>query len=108
MDQAAPSPVSSQRKSRVVNLFLDKILKAVKKLFRGSREDEPGASFDEVLSEEWVEIAQRRSNAKCQVGEKPTQPNLVGVAFSGGGIRSATTCLGALQGLQNLRLLRIF
>lgn len=33
---------------------------------------------------------------------------LVGLAFSGGGIRSATFGLGVLQGLGNLRLLRFF
>ncbi|HEV7844109.1 MAG TPA: hypothetical protein VGO69_10465, partial [Pyrinomonadaceae bacterium] len=34
--------------------------------------------------------------------------NLVGLALSGGGIRSATFCLGLLQGLQEMKLLRIF
>jgi hypothetical protein len=34
--------------------------------------------------------------------------DLVGLAFSGGGIRSATFCLGFLQGLSHLGLLRCF
>ena len=33
---------------------------------------------------------------------------LVGLAFSGGGIRSGSVCLGFLQGLARLRLLRLF
>ena len=37
-------------------------------------------------------------------GERPL--NLIGLAFSGGGIRSATLNLGVLQGLQELDLLR--
>ncbi len=36
------------------------------------------------------------------------QENLVGLAFSGGGIRSATFNLGILQGLADLKLLRYF
>ena len=34
--------------------------------------------------------------------------DLVGLALSGGGIRSATFCLGLLQGLERLRLLPVF
>ena len=37
-----------------------------------------------------------------------SQMGFVGLALSGGGIRSATFCLGFLQELQRLRLLRIF
>ena len=41
---------------------------------------------------------------RIRTGEQPT--HLVGLAFSGGGIRSATFNLGVLQGLQELDLLR--
>jgi hypothetical protein len=41
---------------------------------------------------------------RMRTGELPT--NLIGLAFSGGGIRSATFNLGILQGLQELDLLR--
>ena len=41
---------------------------------------------------------------RIRTGERPT--NLIGLAFSGGGIRSATFNLGILQGLQELDLLR--
>ena len=63
-------------------------------------------SFKEVLKEERHEIQQRRTVAfNCQV-EPPR--NLAGLALSGGGIRSATFCLGVLQGLNNLGLLKMF
>ncbi len=39
-------------------------------------------------------------------GEEPDDLTLVGLAFSGGGIRSATFNLGVLQGLENVGLLR--
>ncbi|HEX8131278.1 MAG TPA: hypothetical protein VF527_19420, partial [Pyrinomonadaceae bacterium] len=35
-------------------------------------------------------------------------PNLTGLALSGGGIRSATFCLGLLQGLERQNVLRVF
>ena len=72
--------------------------------------------FAEVFRDEWNEIYNRRKNAYAD----PPQPdvtgfdgkyapeNLVGLAFSGGGIRSATFCLGVLQALNELNLLRIF
>src|SRR5438477_8093436 len=60
--------------------------------------------FDDVYRAEWREIYQRR---KETFAEKPP-PDLVGLAFSGGGIRSATICLGALQALDALKLLPIF
>ena len=41
---------------------------------------------------------------RLRTGERPH--NLIGLAFSGGGIRSATFNLGILQGLQELDLLR--
>lgn len=68
--------------------------------------------LDEVLKDEWNEIRTRRErwfeNGKtgCQDGRPPA--NLVGLALSGGGIRSATFSLGVLQELNRLRLLGIF
>src|SRR2546423_27290 len=68
--------------------------------------------FTRVFREEWQEIQQRRRVAcpQAQAGADICQPpvNLVGLALSGGGIRSATFCLGLLQGLEDLNLLPIF
>jgi hypothetical protein len=83
-----------------------------------STQDEP-VQFREVFREEWVEIRTRRRVAGIEsakaggaaedvdVAGRPP-PKLVGLAFSGGGIRSATVCLGVLQALEKLKLLRIF
>ncbi|HEY9404358.1 MAG TPA: hypothetical protein VIQ24_16995 [Pyrinomonadaceae bacterium] len=73
--------------------------------------------FDEVFREEWREIKTRREACRaqedCQLkyeqGSDALPPNdLVGLALSGGGIRSATFCLGLLQGLNKARLLPVF
>ena len=69
--------------------------------------------FTQVYREEWLEIHQRRSRAcpqsRLKTGNVCQPPrNLVGLALSGGGIRSATFCLGLLQGLKELELLYIF
>lgn len=73
--------------------------------------------FAEVFRDEWKEIYTRRKRAYPQPPQQPdvtgfdgkhAPENLVGLAFSGGGIRSATFCLGVLQALQELKLLRIF
>src|SRR5215212_1180620 len=75
--------------------------------------------FRDIFEKEWEEIRTRREVAKVEsspggnstdyvdVPGKPP-PNLVGLAFSGGGIRSATVCLGVLQALNKLKLLPIF
>ena len=52
---------------------------------------------------EWI-----RDSRKARLGSTPTGPaqnNLIGLAFSGGGIRSATFNLGVLQGLAKSKLL---
>lgn len=78
---------------------------------------DPPIQFDVVFSEEWVEINKRReacrASGECGVeyaaasGALP--PNkLAGLALSGGGIRSATFCLGLLQGLNDAGLLHAF
>ena len=71
--------------------------------------------FDEVFREEWKEVYTRRCKAYESWKKDLTgfdgvnaPENLVGLAFSGGGIRSATFCLGILQGLHELKLLHIF
>ena len=72
--------------------------------------------FDEVFREEWQEVYKRRlsayapdpANDPTGFDGKSAPQNLVGLALSGGGIRSATFCLGVLQGLHELKLLRIF
>jgi GNAT superfamily N-acetyltransferase len=85
-----------------------------------------GASFDQVLAHELDAIAARReANNQNKTPPPPmdnapkdlppdgvqrwraSQMNLVGLAFSGGGIRSATLNLGILQGLARHRILPI-
>ena len=75
------------------------------------------ATFDEVLRKELEAIEERR---KPLLGGAPAPApaatpretafdrNLVGLTFSGGGIRSGTLGVGFLQGLAKLRLLRLF
>jgi hypothetical protein len=72
--------------------------------------------FEEVFKEEWQEIYERRikhygadpKNLAVGIDGKHAPENLVGLSLSGGGIRSATFSLGVLQGLQELKLLRLF
>ena len=85
------------------------------------------SEFDDVLQKELEQVDQRRRER--QFGEPPDpvvlpgqaavpplekeqakarQRQLVGLAFSGGGIRSATFNLGFLQGLAGLGLLKMF
>ena len=52
--------------------------------------------------------SRRRSGDKQHIPIPRSTPNLVGLALSGGGVRSATFALGALQALNERRLLRIF
>ncbi|MDD2775960.1 MAG: patatin-like phospholipase family protein [Gallionella sp.] len=77
-------------------------------------------TFKEICDEEWKIIREGRDCArrvdiqevaeiqrdalKAEKTEKPH--NLVGLAFSGGGIRSATFNLGVLQGLAEAKLLK--
>lgn len=70
--------------------------------------------FDEVYRKEWEEIQTRRatqlyiSRAKDSHDKDCKPEALTGLALSGGGIRSATFCLGLLQGMHSLKMLRIF
>ena len=58
--------------------------------------------FCDVLREEFAYIARRRFAA---APPRQVKDGLVGLALSGGGIRSSTTCLGILQTLSKLRIL---
>ena len=66
-------------------------------------------SVSTVLEEERRQVAAARD---LRIGIDPTRPDaadsLIGLAFSGGGIRSATFNLGILQALARERLLRAF
>jgi len=68
------------------------------------------SEFEEVFREEIGYIDRRRRAAKQKTGKldaKPTVANkLVGLAFSGGGIRSATFNLGVLQALRRWSLFK--
>jgi hypothetical protein len=71
--------------------------------------EHPQLTFSYVHREELSEVQKRREKQCYERADIDNpQPNLVGLALSGGGIRSATFCLGFLQELQRLRLLRIF
>ena len=52
-------------------------------------------TFKEVLQDELSQIAEAR-RARGVITSTPTADNLIGLAFSGGGIRSATFNLGIL------------
>ncbi|MFZ0751617.1 MAG: patatin-like phospholipase family protein, partial [Pyrinomonadaceae bacterium] len=67
----------------------------------------PPSSFPSVYMEEQSEITIRRRR-QFYADDKSTTHDCVGLALSGGGIRSATFCLGFLQELNRLKLLRIF
>jgi len=71
------------------------------------REDPLPVTFKEVLQDELTQIAESR-RARAVSTSKPTADNLIGLAFSGGGIRSATFNLGILQALAETELLHKF
>ena len=76
-----------------------------------------GTSFEKVLEDELKEIVEK-NRGRRDSGQSTTIPparntherallcDLIGLAFSGGGIRSATFNLGVLQALAELKLLR--
>lgn len=75
--------------------------------------DFPGVNFSAVLDEEMEEIAKRRgedphTEDAGTPASRTDQANLAGLAFSGGGIRSATFNLGVLQYLGSEGLLHTF
>jgi hypothetical protein len=61
----------------------------------------PAQDFDTVFEHEKAEIGEFRE----RVG-RPNMPNYTGLALSGGGIRSATFALGAIQALAGGKLIR--
>lgn len=70
---------------------------------------EPTVTIQNVLDAELAQIDDSRKlrlGANCPSAK--TNDNLIGLAFSGGGIRSATFNLGILQALARERLLRTF
>lgn len=64
-------------------------------------------TFDEVKDAEKEEIKKLRKK-RLPEGNNSSEELLVGLAFSGGGIRSATFNLGVLQGMAELGILPIF
>ncbi len=72
--------------------------------------DDAAVSFETVLDEERAAIARARQRRRWPGGppREDKASDTVGLAFSGGGIRSATFNLGVLQGLAELKLLRRF
>jgi predicted acylesterase/phospholipase RssA len=63
-------------------------------------------TFDQLLDRELERVNDSRPKRDVPVEARPD--NLIGLAFSGGGIRSATFNLGILQALAQKRLLRKF
>lgn len=71
--------------------------------------DPPPLKFSRVYREEQKEIKTRRERQFYAREKDPdSSQDCVGLALSGGGIRSATFCLGFLQELNQLKLLRVF
>src|SRR5262249_51070668 len=60
----------------------------------------------ELNASEVAEITARRGKARPDLAEPALAPNAVGVALSGGGIRSATFSLGAIQVLAERALFK--
>ena len=71
-----------------------------------SSDEDQGLTFAEVLPKEIAVL--RKARAKREVPERPVplEQDIVGLAFSGGGIRSATFNLGVIQALANKNLLK--
>jgi hypothetical protein len=69
-------------------------------VFRDRGERAEAFAFDTVQKDEWKFIRRRRKRfSKVPYGENADPDNSFGIALSGGGIRSASFCLGALQAL---------
>ena len=76
--------------------------------FARPREDTP-TTLDTVLADERAEIAASRARRYAPDSEPSgnVHDTYVGIALSGGGIRSATVSLGILQGLNALGILKV-
>ena len=71
----------------------------------------PPLKFRDIYLQERLQIRKRREKQSYSDGQEAgdvAPQDCVGLALSGGGIRSATFCLGFLQELRRLKLLRIF
>jgi hypothetical protein len=64
-----------------------------------------GESIYEVREGELTYIQERRRLLKLDSEREKVGPSLVGLALSGGGIRSATTTLGVLQAVSRMGIL---
>jgi predicted acylesterase/phospholipase RssA len=71
-----------------------------------SSDEEKGLTFADVLPKEIAVL--RKAREKREVPERPLplEQDIVGLAFSGGGIRSATFNLGVIQALASKNLLK--
>jgi hypothetical protein len=109
MKQTASGPEEQGGGEDVRKPFGEKIHKVIEAITGEGGSEKVPTKFRDVFQRELEEIEERRTKVDYRpaAGEAP-RANLVGLAFSGGGIRSATTCLGALQALNDLKLLRIF
>jgi hypothetical protein len=86
---------------------VDEVLKEERTLLADlTRAAAAGKTLDEFLLEERTRLADPTPAAAAD--EDPPQAELLGLAFSGGGIRSATFNLGVLQALSELKLLKEF
>ena len=66
-------------------------------------------SFENVFRDELEQVeVSRRLRLDESPPRRPPRDSLIGLAFSGGGIRSATFNLGVIQALARARLLRYF
>ncbi len=66
-------------------------------------------SFENVFRDELEQVeASRRLRLDESPPRRPPRDSLIGLAFSGGGIRSATFNLGVIQALARARLLHYF
>jgi hypothetical protein len=74
----------------------------LRNLFRGSRRSDVVVDAAAVMAAEREQIRSRRADGPTKIA---ADAPLVGVALSGGGIRSGTLNLGILQGLAHLGLL---
>ncbi len=77
-------------------------------LRKPSDEPEHSLSFAEVFPLEVERTSTNRVQREVAEGraERPTEQDLIGLAFSGGGIRSATFNLGVIEALAGAKLLR--
>jgi predicted acylesterase/phospholipase RssA len=75
---------------------------------RNNQDERKFFLFSDVFAEELKQIEKRRKEWFLEETSESTRDSLCGLALSGGGIRSATFCLGLLQAMNELRLLPLF